>query len=589
MHLLERLLEVPEAEREQALAGLADESPEVVAELRARIAAAAAMPADFLPIPDTPSDLVALRPGDMVGVYRIVRQIESSRMSHIYEAWDTHMERRVALKVLRRSASGSTGLVRFEQELRAMAALEHPNIVNVHSGGIRDGLLYIDMQYLDGKNLAAAMVDAAYRKPEWVLRAALCLSSAFATMHEAEIYHRDIKPQNIFLTRDGTLKVIDFGIARRNNGGCLTTTGYVACTPEYAPPEALAGEGSDHSWDIYSFGVVLYELLAGHRPVRNFRGAAPDVTPLRNAGAPERLTELISQCLSYDWRRRPESFRKIEEELRSVAADSSSPAEGSARRSILAATVAGVIAGGALVAFLLFRAPVPPTVHETPAAVAPTDPTSKQPQAARSTDVVAPQVRGPAAPMTGLAEPTRERRTFTLGHRPPQPTVRLEDPPPVELPAVTTPSANAVAQDPVSTARLVLPAAPVPAPAAESGPALQSPAAARSDLSKVLRAIETSYSRGDENTLRRLWPTIPADHLSKLRQALDVGTVSFSLTEAGEPRFAVRNGVVTAEWTCQRSMLQTTRGAQPGRPSVRRAVARFERRDNVWLLVGLEY
>jgi len=225
--------------------------------------------------------------GDLLGGYKVLGLLGRGGMGEVYRARDARLKRDVAIKVLPRAfAADCERLRRFEQEARSAAALNHPNIISVHDMGTADGSPYIVSELLEGENLREILRHGAVpaRKAlEYARQAAAGLAAA----HDVGIIHRDLKPENLFVTKDGRLKILDFGLAkltRPEGGGSDSSTteafpgteaGQVFGTVGYMSPEQVRGQNADHRSDIFSFGAVLYELLSGRRA---FSGESPTDT-----------------------------------------------------------------------------------------------------------------------------------------------------------------------------------------------------------------------------------------------------------------------------------------------------------------------
>jgi serine/threonine protein kinase len=217
-----------------------------------------------------------LKPGQVVGAYEILSFITRGGMGEVYLARDTRLGRNVALKFLPSSfTKDHERLGRFEQEARAISALNHPNILTIHEVGEVDGRHFLATEYVDGQTLRQRLADRNLNVKEG-LDIAIQIASAMAAAHVKGIVHRDIKPDNIILRRDGLVKVLDFGLAKLTEpkeGGLedptralvQTMTGTVMGTVGYMSPEQVRGQEVDHRSDIFSFGVVLYEVLSGRR------------------------------------------------------------------------------------------------------------------------------------------------------------------------------------------------------------------------------------------------------------------------------------------------------------------------------------
>ncbi len=219
-----------------------------------------------------------LRPGDILGPYRIERELGRGGAAIVYLAWHQRLERPVALKVLYEHLRGDTDFVeRFLFEARAAARLNHPNIITVHDAGHIDGIDYIAMAYVDGETLADILRRVPGPLPtDFVLSVVGQVAAALDYAHQRGIVHRDIKPSNILVQENGHVLLTDFGIAHAARfAGQITQTGMVLGTPEYMSPEQAAGLAVDGRSDVYSLGIVAYHLLTGQPP---FRGETPQAT-----------------------------------------------------------------------------------------------------------------------------------------------------------------------------------------------------------------------------------------------------------------------------------------------------------------------
>jgi serine/threonine protein kinase len=210
-----------------------------------------------------------------LGRYLILRELGRGAMGVVYEGRDPQIGRRVAIKTARRELTAGVGanpdaLERFFREARVAGMLNHPNIITVHDAGEQDGTAFIAMEYIEGPDLRARIEKGPPFTPEEAVELAVVLADALAFAHKQGVVHRDVKPANIMLPRNGPPKLADFGIAHVLDS-TLTQEGALLGTPSYMSPEQFMGQRVDGRSDLFSLAIVLYELLTGERP---FPGAA---------------------------------------------------------------------------------------------------------------------------------------------------------------------------------------------------------------------------------------------------------------------------------------------------------------------------
>ncbi len=276
--LFERVCELDPKERESELAKRCKDDPALRAEVESLLAASDAAPAFFETPPGAPPGALTEECpiGRRVGRYRIDARIASGGMGTVYEATraDEHYDQKVALKLMAPHTALSPGaLSRFRDERQTLANLAHANIARLLDGGVADdGRPYLVMEYVDGVPLDV-YCDKQRLTTTRRLRLFRTVCAAVQFAHRNLVVHRDLKPGNILVSRDGVVKLVDFGIAKilqadNANDATSTLPGQRLMTPQYASPEQIRGEPVTTASDIYSLGVILYELLTGHRPYR---------------------------------------------------------------------------------------------------------------------------------------------------------------------------------------------------------------------------------------------------------------------------------------------------------------------------------
>src|SRR4051794_37712735 len=248
------------------------------------------------------------------GRYRLDAQIGAGGMSTVYRAFDTVLERPVAIKIMHREiASNSEQLERFRREARAVAQLNHPHIVTVIDAGEDEGTPYIVFEFVDGETLKERIRRCGRLAIPEAVAYAIEISRALGAAHERGIVHRDIKPQNVLIDPEGSAKVTDFGIARTLEEEGLTADGRVLGTTDYVSPEQALGHPVTGQSDIYSLGVLLFEMLVGDVPFRGDNQVAvamkhvhqelPDVQLLRPEVSAA-LAAVVDRATAKDLQRR---------------------------------------------------------------------------------------------------------------------------------------------------------------------------------------------------------------------------------------------------------------------------------------------
>src|SRR5947208_4591895 len=218
------------------------------------------------------------------GRYRLDALIGSGGMSTVYRAFDSVLERRVAIKLMHRDIAADTDqLERFRREARAVAQLSHPHIVGVIDAGEEDGRPYIVFEYVEGETLKDRIRRLGRLPVDEAIAYAIEIARALGAAHARHIVHRDVKPQNVLIDEEGSAKVTDFGIARSLDEEGLTAEGRVLGTTDYVSPEQALGQPVTGQSDLYSLGVVLYEMLTGEVPFRGENQVAVAMKHVRDA------------------------------------------------------------------------------------------------------------------------------------------------------------------------------------------------------------------------------------------------------------------------------------------------------------------
>ncbi len=268
-----------------------------------------------------------LSPGTRVSGFKVIGKIGAGGMAEVYLAEDTALHRKVALKfLLEQHASEPEIKARFAQEARAAANLSHPNIITIHEVSEYKGRPYIAMEYLPGGTLNR-LVSGRELSFKEIIDIAVDVGKGLASAHEAGVVHRDIKPQNLLLDKDRRVKIADFGLAKVKGGSKISTGGSTFGTMAYMSPEQMRGEDVDRRSDIFSFGVVLYELVARRQPFKGDNAAAiinsvlnesPEPLARYKAGVPDGLARLIEKALAKDKAERYQHMDEVVADLRRI-------------------------------------------------------------------------------------------------------------------------------------------------------------------------------------------------------------------------------------------------------------------------------
>jgi serine/threonine protein kinase len=276
---------------------------------------------------------MALTPGTRFGRYEIRAQLGAGGMGEVYLADDPALDRQVAIKVLSGDCADGHAVKRLMREAKAAATLEHSNICTIYEVGDANGCPFVVMQRVDGETLAARMSRGALAWDD-AMAIGMQVADALAAAHARGIIHRDVKPRNIMITRGGQAKLLDFGLAAlmpsfakgdAETESDLTLPGTIVGTVNYMSPEHAQGQRLDARSDIFSFGVVLYEMVSGRHPFAGDNHAAtisailllpPEPLARSAVGAPAELDRILTKALAKDPGARYQSIQELLIDLR---------------------------------------------------------------------------------------------------------------------------------------------------------------------------------------------------------------------------------------------------------------------------------
>ena len=264
--------------------------------------------------------------------YQIIKSIGEGGMANVYLAFDTILERNVAVKVLRGDLANDEKFVRrFQREALSASSLSHPNIVEVYDVGEDDGIYYIVMEYIEGKHLKQLLKRRGKLTLEEAVDIMLQVTDGMACAHDSYIIHRDIKPQNIMILENGLVKITDFGIAMALNSTQLTQTNSVMGSVHYIPPEQASAKGCTIQSDVYSMGILFYELLTGTLPYKGDNAVEIALKHLKNPlpsireelpNVPQRVENIVLKAGAKTPKSRDADAREMHEDLKTCLSKS---------------------------------------------------------------------------------------------------------------------------------------------------------------------------------------------------------------------------------------------------------------------------
>lgn len=262
------------------------------------------------------------------GRYQIIEEIGKGGMGRVYKTQDIELKEKVALKLIKPEISADKKTVeRFQNELKFARKIVHRNVGRMYDLGKEEGSYYITMEYVEGQDLRGMIRQSKQLTIGTAISIAKQMSEGLAEAHRLGVIHRDLKPSNIMIDMDGNSRIMDFGIARSIEGKGITGAGVMIGTPEYMPPEQAEAKEVDQRSDIYSLGIILYEMVTGRVPFEGdtalsiamkHKGEEPKDPKEYNAQIPEDLSRVIIRCMEKDKGNRYQSAGEVHSELENI-------------------------------------------------------------------------------------------------------------------------------------------------------------------------------------------------------------------------------------------------------------------------------
>ena len=293
-----------------------------------------------------------------LGRYEVIGELGQGAMGVVYKARDPLIDREVAIKTINLSLAMEERdeyEARFYQEAKAAGRLSHPNIVTIYDVGRSEDIAYIAMEYLHGRELRDILNETKLLPISEVLAIVIQVAQGLAYAHEHDIVHRDVKPSNVMIVRDGHAKITDFGIARMASAAVRTQTGMVLGSPKYMSPEQVLGKEIDRRSDIFSLGVMLYEMLTGQVPfigenvnaiMYQTLNTIPATPSSANPAVPEMLDYILAKALAKDLDARYQNARDLADDLKACSDSMPRDAAAAADKGRQGAKKAGKFAAG---------------------------------------------------------------------------------------------------------------------------------------------------------------------------------------------------------------------------------------------------
>jgi serine/threonine protein kinase len=260
--------------------------------------------------------------------YEVIEELGKGGMGKVYKVFDKKIKEKVALKLLKPEiASDEETIERFRNELKYARKIAHRNVCRMFDLGEEQGTHYITMEYVSGEDLKSELIRMGPLSAGKAISIAKQVCEGLAEAHRLGVVHRDLKPQNIMIDRKGNAKIMDFGIARSLRGKGITAAGVMIGTPEYMSPEQVEGKEADQRADIYSLGIILYEMLTGRVPFEGDtpfsvaykqKNEAPSDPKKFNPQIPDGLCQLVLRCMEKEREKRYQSAEEISSELSKI-------------------------------------------------------------------------------------------------------------------------------------------------------------------------------------------------------------------------------------------------------------------------------